>query len=356
MIEAMIAVAIIFVGFAAIISIGLNAASTVNSSKTKLKVTAQAQGILEKFRAKRDAEGCANLPTLRSELLTPTIMIDGVKITPVITIYYPSTNSCLVETTLTWQAKKLETLRSYKYFTNLNNAAHGQPTFIPPWQLPTNTPAPTATSTPVLTATPTPVSPPWYLGSTNGLTCAQVCAANGGKVCVTGSWNDNSSCTILKALTTCNSCSAVIAATAPQLDAGLHWCQFRDASVVNQDCNGTQGYFRLCKCAVPTVTPTATNTPIITNTPTPTNTPIPAPVVIMNERSGQTCDAKCTTELGKTCISIGIDASGTDGHVKFYDSINCIDTTGGCYSQMNNPPNSHYCSYYYTNWTRCRCQ
>ncbi len=178
LIETMIAIAVIFIGFAAIVSIGLSSLSNVNSSKIKVKATSVAQGFLEKFRSERDFEGIAKFTTLRSSLLATPIIIDNIKITPIITIYYPDTSTSIVEITCRWNYKRQEEVKKSIYLTNLNNRF---PTIqsalccsVPAWMSPmppTNSPVPTATQTiaPTLTVTPAP-----------SFTPAPTCVPNGG--------------------------------------------------------------------------------------------------------------------------------------------------------------------------------
>lgn len=115
LIEAMVAILVIFVGFGAIIAMGLSATSNANISKAKLRATDLATGILESYRAARDANGVAEL------YLTPAptpITIDGVRYGPTITVFNLDTNSVIVEATVDWTIKKHDSVTNRAYLTN----------------------------------------------------------------------------------------------------------------------------------------------------------------------------------------------------------------------------------------------
>lgn len=193
LIELMIAIVVIFIGFAAVVSMSLSAISSSSSSKAKLKATSFAQGILEKYRAQRDASGIASLINFAKP---GAQTIDGVKYTPVITLYNLNENSILVEVIVTWTYKTSDTIRSYALLTNYAGGAtvpppynifptwYLTPTALPPTATPTKHVGPRATNTltPTPTRTPTPTPTPICkgLGSScrgdpdccNGLFCS----------------------------------------------------------------------------------------------------------------------------------------------------------------------------------------
>ena len=146
LVETMIAIAIISLGFTAIISIGLSAYSNTAYSKTKLKAQTYAQGILETYRAERDQNGIAGFATPTSG---GSMTIDGTVFTPSVRVYkLPDTTSAIVETTVRWTYKKPESIMSYVLLSNTNSrmATVGSGYSTPAWY-PTSTP----------TRTPTPI-------------------------------------------------------------------------------------------------------------------------------------------------------------------------------------------------------
>lgn len=182
LIELMIAIVVIFIGFAAVVSMSLSAISSSSSSKAKLKATSFAQGILEKYRAERDANGIAGLINYAKP---GAQTIDGVRYMPTVTLYNLNKDSVLVEVKVDWTYKTAESIKSYALLTNYGNGATVPPPYAyPTWYVtptplpptatptkktgkatstPTNTPTPTssarATNTPTKTPTPTPTIP-----------------------------------------------------------------------------------------------------------------------------------------------------------------------------------------------------
>jgi len=160
LIELMIAIGVIFVGFGAILAMILSSVSNMNSSKAKLKASAVSQGILEKFRNKRDKNGIASLLSYSQDAI-PDQTIDGTKYSSVAHVYYLDGKSALVEATVSWVFKKQEILRDYILLTNYNNSF---PTVMPTYYTTPSWLNPIATMTPLpptATLTPTPI-PPYY--------------------------------------------------------------------------------------------------------------------------------------------------------------------------------------------------
>lgn len=115
LIEAMVAIVVIFVGFGAIVAMGLSAVSNANVSKAKLRATDVATGILEEYRAARDANGVAGLKSMAQPA---PATIEGVTYTPVVTVYNLDSNSVIVETTVNWTVKKSASITSRVYLIN----------------------------------------------------------------------------------------------------------------------------------------------------------------------------------------------------------------------------------------------
>jgi prepilin-type N-terminal cleavage/methylation domain-containing protein len=140
LIELMIAIAVIFVGFSAVVAMVLSGISSSNSSKAKLKATSLAEGILETYRTTRDAGGIVAL----EEYLTPTPqIIDGATYLVSTNIHYIDSNSAIVETRVFWNDKTpsgKSSVSSYVLLTNYNDQPTVAPTYIsyPTWyQTPT---------------------------------------------------------------------------------------------------------------------------------------------------------------------------------------------------------------------------
>lgn len=193
LIEMMVAIAVIFVGFSAIVAMALSAISNSGSSKAKLRATTFANGILEEYRARRDTDGISSLYTF--PLPTPTT-IDGVQYVPTATLYAIDGNSVLVEVNVTWTYKKLDHLMSYVLLTNYaNRATIAAPYTTPSWFVQatsTVAPSPTSTSTPTnvptftSTPTPTPTQIPGvvFLNSALGTSCINYCEKYDYKSCL----------------------------------------------------------------------------------------------------------------------------------------------------------------------------
>jgi prepilin-type N-terminal cleavage/methylation domain-containing protein len=162
LIEMMIAIAVIFIGFSAVVSMTLSSISTSTSSKAKLKATSLASGILEKYRAERDASGIGSLTMFPTPNLTP-IQIDGIKFLPKVQLYNIDQNTVVVETKVSWVYKSGPTpfVQNYVLLTNYDNpeVTVPAPYITPVWfttPMPTATPTPNPTLTPTITLTPTP--------------------------------------------------------------------------------------------------------------------------------------------------------------------------------------------------------
>lgn len=119
----------------------------------------------------------------------------------------------------------------------------------------------------------------WFVASGVGHTCTGVCNDHGQRTCVTGDWNDNLTCDVGKALTSCSTCIDSTHQYAP-LYTGSYGglCAYRTGSTVSCTAGG-MSWQRICACTliltVATPTPTPTSPPIPTATPTPTKTPTP---------------------------------------------------------------------------------
>lgn len=89
----------------------------------------------------------------------------------------------------------------------------------------------------------------YYLAPDDVTTCTTVCSTHG--TCVTGTWNDNSSCTIAAALgVSCSSCNAVASNKTPYYDTSSLACYYRSAG--SGACAGTvgiPGFNRICACS-----------------------------------------------------------------------------------------------------------
>jgi hypothetical protein len=87
----------------------------------------------------------------------------------------------------------------------------------------------------------------WRLGSAGG-SCTSACSSYGG--CDTASWNDNASCTVLKAFGTCNACNASSGTYVPyryySSQARAYYCYYQSGS---QSCSASlSARYRICVC------------------------------------------------------------------------------------------------------------
>lgn len=182
LIETMVAVSIILIGFTAVVAVALTSFSNISASKMKIKATAYAEGILEKYRAKRDSAGIASL------VLVPTppnsVLIDGITFYPKVKIWGLNAGAVLVEANVSWIAKSGPTpnVQSYILLSNYNDKTQiTGPYIVPSWFLtPTPTQMPTYTLTPTMTVTPTPTfrlgkNEFVVLNSYSGTHCKDVC-------------------------------------------------------------------------------------------------------------------------------------------------------------------------------------
>jgi len=79
-------------------------------------------------------------------------------------------------------------------------------------------------------------------------------------------------------------------------------------------------------------------------------------VVILNERSGKSCDQICSEQDGKRCLSIGIDNDGTNGIFQANILWWCDQADGSCAKVMKKAVEENKrCNGHLTNWTYCRC-
>jgi prepilin-type N-terminal cleavage/methylation domain-containing protein len=159
LIEMMIAIAVIFVGFSAVVSMMLSSMSVSNSSKASLKATSLASGILEEYRSVRDESGIAALAMYPTPKLTVT-SIDGMSFYPKVKLYNIDQKTVLVEANVSWASKSGPTpfVRNYVLLTNYDNPAVTVPSpyATPTWMYSIATPILSPTSQgPTLTPTPT---------------------------------------------------------------------------------------------------------------------------------------------------------------------------------------------------------
>ncbi len=82
--------------------------------------------------------------------------------------------------------------------------------------------------------------------------------------------------------------------------------------------------------------------------------PIPDCIVVVhNSASDASCNHLCGVHDGRSCISVGTDAPGTNG-IKWEQILFCVETGANCSSVMMGTFPS-ICGGSLTQWTNCRC-